>query len=208
MSIQQAYNSWAEQYDSNINRTRDLEGISLRAALQDIQADRCLEIGCGTGKNTRWFAQHCSHVTAVDFSEAMLAVAQANIADDHVKFIQADIHDEWSFADGLYDLVSFSLVLEHISDLKVVMKRASSVLKSGGRIYIGELHPFRQYNGSKARFETPSGVHTLECYTHHVSDFIAAAKSNHLVTDALYEHFDTDEPGTLPRILALIFRKP
>jgi hypothetical protein len=30
MNTQQAYNSWSEQYDTNENKTRDLEAISLR----------------------------------------------------------------------------------------------------------------------------------------------------------------------------------
>lgn len=52
MNVQQAYNIWADQYDTNQNKTRDLEGIALREILQDIHFENCLEIGCGTGKNT------------------------------------------------------------------------------------------------------------------------------------------------------------
>jgi len=50
-SIQQAYNSWASQYDSNHNTTRDLEALELRSTLTEIHFDKVLEIGCGTGKN-------------------------------------------------------------------------------------------------------------------------------------------------------------
>lgn len=207
MTIRQAYNIWAEQYDTNSNKTRDLEATALRNALSYTQINDCLEIGCGTGKNTKWLAEHCNTVTAVDFSEAMLAVAQTNIKSQNVKFIQADIRDEWSFADQTYDLVSFSLVLEHISDLNDIMKSAVSVLRKGGLIYIGELHPFKQYAGSKARFETENGIQTVDCYTHHLSDFITAAKNQDLEIAELHEHFDKDEANSLPRILTLMFRK-
>ena len=54
MDIEQAYNIWADQYDTNSNKTRDLEAISLRTALSGFQFNNCLEIGCGTGKNTQW----------------------------------------------------------------------------------------------------------------------------------------------------------
>lgn len=50
--VQQAYNSWAQQYDSNENKTRDLEARSLRETLAPLTFEHCLEIGCGTGKNT------------------------------------------------------------------------------------------------------------------------------------------------------------
>jgi len=53
MDVRNAYNIWAGQYDTNKNRTRDLEAVSLQQTLSDIQFDRCLEIGCGTGKNTQ-----------------------------------------------------------------------------------------------------------------------------------------------------------
>ena len=52
MNVKEAYNIWAEQYDVNENKTRDLEGFSLRKILSNIHFERCLEIGCATGKNT------------------------------------------------------------------------------------------------------------------------------------------------------------
>jgi len=161
MNTEQAYNQWASQYDTNRNRTRDLEAIALRRTVARLAVDRCLEIGCGTGKNTEWLATHCNHVTAVDFSEGMLGIARAKISalpgqigHDIVRFHQADILQPWTFADGLYDLVTFSLVLEHVADLDPVMQEAARALKPGGHVYIGELHPFKQYGGTKARFET------------------------------------------------------
>ena len=54
MNTREAYNKWSEQYDTNINRTRDLEAVALRKTLSVIPFKRCLEIGCGTGKNTEW----------------------------------------------------------------------------------------------------------------------------------------------------------
>jgi predicted TPR repeat methyltransferase len=76
MDIKQAYNIWADQYDSNSNKTRDLEAISLRTTLQDFQFNNCLEIGCGTGKNTAYLVTIAKQVTAVDLSEEMLSKAK------------------------------------------------------------------------------------------------------------------------------------
>ncbi|HMC96896.1 MAG TPA: methyltransferase domain-containing protein, partial [Flavobacteriales bacterium] len=148
MDIRSAYDTWAAHYDTDRNRTRDLEAIALRKTLAALPADHCLEIGCGTGKNTEWLVTHCGHVTAVDFSTAMLAQAKQKIASDRVRFVQADITQPWTFAEGLYDLVTFSLVLEHIADLGGAMRETARVLKPGGHVYIGELHPFKQYGGT------------------------------------------------------------
>ena len=37
MNTKQAYNIWSKQYDTNINKTRDLEAIVLRKVLENIQ---------------------------------------------------------------------------------------------------------------------------------------------------------------------------
>ena len=72
MNVQQSYNYWAEQYDTNDNKTRDLEAIALRKTLSNISFDSVLEIGCGTGKNTAWLLEKAKQVTAIDLSEEML----------------------------------------------------------------------------------------------------------------------------------------
>ncbi|MBK8088578.1 MAG: class I SAM-dependent methyltransferase [Chitinophagaceae bacterium] len=207
MNTQQAYNAWASQYDTNLNKTRDLEAIALRSNLATINFNRCFEIGCGTGKNTVWFAEKAKHVTAVDLSEEMLAKAKEKVSSDKVEFKQADITKDWTFRNGLYDLVSFSLVLEHIDNLDHIFKEVSASLNTGGYVYIGELHPFKQYNGSKARFETGTGIQVIQCFNHHLSDFLLPAKKYGLSVVDINEYFDDDNRNEIPRILTILFRK-
>lgn len=207
MDIQKAYNVWSNQYDTNINKTRDLEAKVLRLTLADIQFNSCLEIGCGTGKNTEWLFTKARHITAVDFSEEMLARAKEKINSDKVNFIKADITESWDFTKDKFELITFSLVLEHIENLDNIFKEASGVTSSGAYIYIGELHPFKQYTGSKARFETEEGTQTLTCFNHHVSDFIQSAKKYGFDIDNINEHFDDGDRTTIPRIMTLFLKK-
>jgi ubiquinone/menaquinone biosynthesis C-methylase UbiE len=208
MNTEQAYNNWASQYDTNVNKTRDLEGIVLRNTLSAIHFETCLEIGCGTGKNTAWFIEKATQVTSVDFSEEMLAKAKTKVTSNKVQFVQADITTDWTFKNQLYDLVSFSLILEHIENLDPVFKQVAQSLKPGGHVYIGELHPFKQYAGSKARFETENGVQVVDCFTHHVSDFVQSAQKNGLTLVDINEHFDEENRNEIPRILTILLRKP
>ena len=205
--VQQAYNSWAQQYDSNENKTRDLEARSLRETLAPLSFAHCLEIGCGTGKNTVWLMEKAATVTAVDLSEEMLSKAKEKITAAHVQFVQADITQPWNFAAKQFDLVGFSLVLEHIEVLSPILKKAADALTTGGYLYISELHPFKQYSGSKARFETETGTQVVTCFNHHVSDFMDAAKANGLQLLSLTEYFDEDDRNNLPRLLTLLFIK-
>ncbi|WP_332733871.1 class I SAM-dependent methyltransferase [Flavihumibacter sp.] len=207
MSIENAYNQWAEQYDTNKNRTRDLEAIALREMLAWVPAGDCLEIGCGTGKNSLWLVDKCRSLTAVDLSEEMLNRAKEKLEGKEVQFLQADITQPWPFADDSFDLVTFSLVLEHIDDLNPIFTEAARCLRNGGMIYMGELHPFKQYTGTKARFETEEGTSVVECYTHNSSDFIQAAERAGMRVSTLNEYFDEGDRSSIPRILAILFIK-
>jgi ubiquinone/menaquinone biosynthesis C-methylase UbiE len=206
MTIREAYNEWAIQYDTNTNRTRDLEARALRELLAPLPFESCLEMGCGTGKNTVWLASRCEGVTAVDFSEKMLALARQKTKTAGVIFVQADLLDAWNFTQSHFDLVTFSLVLEHVADLQPVFEKAVQRLQPGGHLYIGELHPFKQYGGTKARYETDHGTVALTCFVHHLSDFIQAGLAVGLRLVACREYFD-EEAGKPPRILALVFQK-
>ncbi len=207
MNVKEAYNYWSQQYDTNENKTRDLEAISLRKTLADFSFNSALELGCGTGKNTEWLATKTQQLTSVDFSEEMLAKAKDKIRSQRVTFHQADLTEEWTFATQNYDLVTFSLVLEHIEDLELIFKKVAQVLTDGGYLYVSELHPFKQYSGSKARYETDEGVQIVPCFTHHISEFTEAAHKQGFEIVSLNEYFDDQDRTSVPRILTLLFRK-
>ncbi|MPR32693.1 class I SAM-dependent DNA methyltransferase [Salmonirosea aquatica] len=207
MNTAQAYDLWSEQYDTNLNKTRDLEGQALRITLAEVPFDNALEMGCGTGKNTEWLITKARHTTAVDLSTEMLAKARQKINSDTVEFHQADMTQPWTFADGNYNLVTFSLVLEHIEDLGPVFQKTTAVLLPGGYVYVGELHPFKQYSGSKARFDTAEGTQVVPCFTHHISDFVQTAKKYGLQLVDMNEYFDENIRTTVPRVLTLLFKK-
>ena len=207
MDIGKAYNSWSAQYDTNDNKTRDLEALSLQKILQGKSFKHCLEIGCGTGKNTAWLLTICDQITAIDLSKGMLDIAKNKIQSDKVNFIEVDITNDWTFANQTYDLVSFSLMLEHIEDLDAVFQKLAKVSDTGTHVYIGELHPFKQYAGSKARFETETGTQVVTCFNHHVTDFIQAANDSGFQLILIDEQFDDADRSQLPRILNLLFEK-
>lgn len=207
MNVEQAYNSWSEQYDTNINKTRDLEAISLRETLSNISFRKCLEIGCGTGKNTEWLTTKGEEILAIDLSEEMLEIAKGKVLTRNVRFTKADINNDWDFTEESFDLVVCSLVLEHIEDIDRIIGLISERMIRGGTLYIGELHPFKQYSGSKARFQNDEGEHIVPCFTHNVSDFIGSAKRHGLRIEDVKEYFDDNDRTSIPRVLTLKFMK-
>ena len=207
MTNEQAYNQWASSYNDVENKTRDAELIAKKEILKTISFSTVLELGCGTGKNTQWLLQSAKTVTAVDFSENMLSKAKEIVNSEKVIFVQADINQPWNFIQQKVDLITCSLVLEHIEHLQPIFEKASNSLTNGGYFYIGELHPFKQYTGSKARFEKENDTLILDCFTHHVSEFTTLANSNGFTLTLLNEWFDEEGDPTIPRILSLLFRK-
>ncbi len=208
MDVKTAYDTWAAQYDTNNNKTRDLEAEALMETLAKVGFSNCLEIGCGTGKNTEWLVTKAESVVAVDLSDKMLATAKSKIKSGKVKFIQADINSDWDFLnEEKFDLTTFSLVLEHIADLNKIFEKLKQVVKAEGYVYIGELHPFKQYSGTKARFETAEGLQIVTCFNHHISDFTLAASKTGFRILEINEYFDEDDRNNLPRILTLLLQK-
>lgn len=207
MNNQQAYNAWSKTYDTVENKTRDIEAKALRELIKPNELLDILEIGCGTGKNTEYLLTKAKHLIGADFSTEMLEKAKAKITVENVEFRQMDLREVWNFAEKSFDLITCSLALEHIENIDFVFAQANKVLRDGGRFYIGELHPFKQYQGGKARFEIESGVFELECFVHHVSEYFAAAKANNLDCVELNEWFDDDDKTQIPRLLTMIFAK-
>lgn len=149
----------------------------------------------------------CDQITAIDLSQGMLEIARNKIKSANVNFSEVDITKDWSFANASYDLVTFSLMLEHIEDLHAVFEKLANVTATGSHVYIGELHPFKQYTGSKARFETETGTEVLTCFNHHVTDFTQAANASGFQLLQLDEQFDDADRTQIPRILNLLFEK-
>ncbi|MFD1096271.1 class I SAM-dependent methyltransferase [Salegentibacter chungangensis] len=207
MSISKAYNSWAGSYDEMKNKTRDLEARVIRKKLANNVASNILELGSGTGKNSFWLADKAENFKGLDFSEEMMARARNKIKDEHMEFLRADLNTSWPVADAWANLITCSLVLEHIENLDFIFREAKRVLDENGKIYLCELHPFKQYKGSKARFETKDGTQELEVYVHHISEYLEAAKRQGLKLVELDEHFDDKTKDEIPRLISLIFRK-
>jgi ubiquinone/menaquinone biosynthesis C-methylase UbiE len=207
MNIQQAYTDWSATYDQDRNLTRDLDEFVTRETLGHLRSNSALEIGCGTGKNTALLAQLSQHVYAMDFSAGMIEKAREKLSFDNVSFMVADITQPWHFAEQSFDLIVCNLVLEHIADLSFVFAEASRVLREDGRFFVSELHPFRQYQGTQARFQRNDETTQIPAFVHHVSDFIGAGEANELTLSGMKEWWHPEDQNEPPRIVSFMFQK-
>ena len=207
MSIQKAYNEWAETYDTDRNLTRDLDQQVMRETLADLRFNSILEIGCGTGKNTMFLAQVGTRVHALDFSPGMIEKAKEKVNAANVRFEMADLTQRWPCEDRAYDLIVCNLVLEHIEDLSFIFSEAFRVLTEGGKFFVNELHPFKQYEGKKARFQSGESVAEIPAFVHHISDFVSAASHSGLKLTRLNERWHPEDENKPPRLISFLFEK-
>ena len=123
---------WAATYDEVAHSKRDFDADISRQVMEDRIGGRVLELGCGTGKNTRWLAKRAQQLVACDFSLAMLARAKERMPG--VEFHLCDMRGEWPVDE--VDVVVVDLVLEHVEHLRPVFVQAKNKLAAGGMLFI------------------------------------------------------------------------
>jgi ubiquinone/menaquinone biosynthesis C-methylase UbiE len=189
-NVRTGYDRWAIVYDHDRNPLQALEEPVVRAALGDVSGLRVLDLGCGTGRHALWLAEKGAMVTAVDFSEGMLAKARQKPFADAVTFWQHDLHEPLPFDDGEFDIVVSGLVLEHIQDLPRLFAEIRRVVKPEGRVVISAMHPAMFLRGSQARFTDPDSGELVQpgSIAHSISDFVMAAVRSGIQIESITEH--------------------
>jgi SAM-dependent methyltransferase len=94
-----------------------------------------LDVGCGTGRWTRFIQSRCKFVEAIDPSKAVVAASAMLNGFDNVRITHADV-DNIPFKDESFDFV-FSLgVLHHIPDTAAAMQKCVEKVKVGGHFLV------------------------------------------------------------------------
>jgi demethylmenaquinone methyltransferase/2-methoxy-6-polyprenyl-1,4-benzoquinol methylase len=114
-----------------------------------------LELACGTGLWTRHLVAHADRVTAVDAAPEVLAINQARVGDDRVRYIEADLF-QWT-PDTRYDACVFAFWLSHVPEdrFAAFWAMVARALKPGGRVLF--IDSARTERSTAADHVLPSG---------------------------------------------------
>jgi len=177
LSARDGYAAWAACYEEDGNPLMALEGPAVTALFGPVSAKRALDLGCGTGRHTLALAQAGAHVTALDQSPEMMAVARRKLQGYPVEWVLHALPAPLPFPDEAFALVVAGLVVEHIADLPALLQETARVLRPGGRLVLSVLHPDRTAAGQRARFIDPhTGVRRpITTYHRSITDYQAAA---------------------------------
>ena len=93
-----------------------------------------LDAGCGDGRYLAALeAELPERIAGVDISERILETARARVPRAELR--QANL-ESLPFADGEFDLVLSSQVIEHVVDAEAALRELARVLRSGGTLVL------------------------------------------------------------------------
>jgi methyl halide transferase len=128
---------WEERYrggDTPWDTGRPSSELQRVLTEEEIRPCRAIELGCGTGTNAVWLAQHGFEVTAVDLSSLAISRAREHAAAEGAKvhFVCADVltppdlgNYDFFFDRGCYHVVRRIDVQAYLRTLKAVTHAGS-----------------------------------------------------------------------------------
>jgi malonyl-CoA O-methyltransferase len=173
VTVDQAYERWARDYDAYPNILIAAEEPRVRALLADTKGMRVLDVACGTGRHTLWLAERGAHVTGVDRSRAMLDVAREK--DRFGIDWRVGDADALPVEDASFDVVLNALLLEHVEDIRPCFREAHRALVPGGRFVLSVFHPVFLLKGVIPHFEADGVEYEMPAFTHFPSEYVTAA---------------------------------
>jgi ubiquinone/menaquinone biosynthesis C-methylase UbiE len=191
LPTREGYDRWAATYDTMGNWLLELEEPEVDRALGDVDGRDVLDVGAGTGRHAIRIAAAGARVTAIDFSDEMLAKAREKPGADRVRWLVHDVarHEALPFAANSFDRVLSALVLEHIpvSELASFFGELGRVARGDGVIVVTAMHPAMFVKGVSANFRDESGEVRPRSYVATLSDYVMGAIHAGLVIAALGE---------------------
>lgn len=133
-----AVSMWPNQ---SLNRLYEVEQIDIvRCFAEPIPGRAVLDLGCGTGRFSRWFAKNGARVKGVDFSRGSLDIAEKLSEAGNISYQHGSVFD--LSEEAVYDIVFIWGVLtvacRDKNELKDALVRIHRSLRPGGFVLLLE----------------------------------------------------------------------
>ncbi|KAI9844682.1 MAG: hypothetical protein M1837_005424 [Sclerophora amabilis] len=197
----EAYDRWAEVYDTDNNVLQGVDDLELRALLPQFldllpPSPKIVDVGCGTGRNTRKLLGQGQDRTIVglDASPKMLEVASSRCNNDHHHPHQTGESEATTTASRVdfevYDAITSekppsnalsadgvicTLVVEHVP-ITTLFEVLSTILKPDGVLLLTNMHPHMGAE-SQAGFTDPVSGEKIrpKSYVHSIPEVLEGA---------------------------------
>jgi SAM-dependent methyltransferase len=157
--------SWIEFVRSGKNYYSEyLNGPALKRMVGEVEGEKVLDVGCGEGCFSRFFAKAGAEVIGIDLSDALIkaAVEEEERHPLGVKYFVADAAHLDVLESESFDVVFSYMALMDIRDYEGAISEAARVLKKGGRFVVLIEHPCFSF-GRVFDGKAVSGWETRSC---------------------------------------------
>ena len=137
-----SYNHWIKSNPQNqIQLAFRSHWLLFQEMMQGINYQSCLEVGCGRGSISSYFAENGFDSTLLDSSVSVLDTARKIFASNghQAKFVHGDALD-MPFENNSFDVVVSIGLLEHFQDIQKPIHEQFRVLRPGG-MFLGYIVP-------------------------------------------------------------------
>jgi SAM-dependent methyltransferase len=179
-------------YEDNLQKRALIQ--ALKALNVDLRGKNILDVGCGNGRLSFWFAEHGAYVCGIDISPQAISKAITIRRKNNLNRLDFLLYDGLSFPfrNGSFDMVNMAEILPLIEKIGLTERVISEVIrvcKAGGLILvIGRIknYPEDEYrkivpedrlvhlfetNGAKLVLSRGIYVDRVRFYFHYLSHF-------------------------------------
>jgi 2-polyprenyl-3-methyl-5-hydroxy-6-metoxy-1,4-benzoquinol methylase len=138
------HDQWAASVDLKAIPVREvfesvtaMENRFMLRLMGDLRGKRLLDIGCGLGESSVYFALKGAEVTAVDLSPGMVQTA-SELAKTHGVRVEGVVAaaEDLPVTSSHYDVAYAANTLHHTPDRRKFLQHIQRALKPGGRVFL------------------------------------------------------------------------
>ncbi len=137
---------WDDIYQKNLTRFPEINDPVLSASLEHfgtIKGARLLDIGCGNGSSSLFFARQGAHVTAIDISQVAIDGLSQFCREHNITNIKAIKCSAFEIAKlGEFDFIFGNMILHHLEPFAVFSDILRASLTQQGKAFFHENNAF------------------------------------------------------------------
>jgi 2-polyprenyl-3-methyl-5-hydroxy-6-metoxy-1,4-benzoquinol methylase/GT2 family glycosyltransferase len=143
MNQMNAESFWNKIYEENPTQSPDENNPILLAALahfgDNIKGSKLLDLGCGNGSSSLFFAKQGANVTSVDISEVAIQSLSQLCMKNNINNITPVKSSAFNIAElGSFDFVFGSMILHHLEPFEVFAETLKESMSPGGKAFFYE----------------------------------------------------------------------
>jgi 2-polyprenyl-3-methyl-5-hydroxy-6-metoxy-1,4-benzoquinol methylase len=219
LSDKEQYNQLAVEFQEKDKKFVDATRNILRSRIhrKSLPGKKILDVGCGYGKDLKFYSQFNCKTFGIDSSKEIVKLARKTSPKSNI--LCADFEESF-FVHEKFDYIVSRYALQHAQNVKKVLLNMKNILADEGEIIFVVTHPFRQYFEKKTKnywkqevvfAKVFNNTITLQEPSHRLEEYLDAPFLAGLQLIYMQEIFDpAAEPiknaGTYPCALLLHFK--